>query len=227
MNAAGAGGLEVLIAQGSDARSKSARAGIRRALHSVLAQKGACAEESPCKVVIAEGDGEPKALEVDTAAAAAGHDAGSPQGLGSVKVERVGGGGRGVAVALVHMLARHRGVEPGESPTANDGSDDVVMWLDGRDFLAHDHVVSDVEAAFGAGCQALVAQPVSYPTPRHDANARLKAAEEAEALYLNSWRSKLGTRIRLGLNPPPPVVAARRWVLERALEGGIVPGLLC
>jgi len=67
-----------------------------------------------------------------------------------------------------------------------------------------------VAEAMGAGCAVLLSQALSYPTPRHDPAARLPRKEEEEALYTNRWRRQLGDRIRLGLNAPLPLVAARR-----------------
>ena len=56
-----------------------------------------------------------------------------------------------------------------------------------------------------------MSQPHTFPTPQRDLRARLSHAEEEEALYTNGWRANLGNRIRLNLNPPPPVIAARRY----------------
>ena len=69
----------------------------------------------------------------------------------------------------------------------------------------------------GAGCAVLLSQALSYPTPRHDPDARLPWEEEEAALYTNRWRSKFGDRIRLGLNAPLPIVAARRSACHLSL----------
>ena len=121
---------------------------------SVGAQAAACAAAGwTCRAIVAQASPPPQL-----------HPPGDPTSAPALAVETMEIGGNGMGVALNEWLvrtakpdaARAQGEAVGGAQTSHDGSaaraedanddanDDVIMWLDSRDFLLHENIAHEV-----------------------------------------------------------------------------------